>query len=57
MKTSTIALIFSIILSLFVGFVDAFDAGDAIALIVGLIILFVVILAILGYCARKRAGS
>eukprot|EP00028_Trichosphaerium_sp_Am-I-7-wt_P001984 CAMPEP_0168533866 /NCGR_PEP_ID=MMETSP0405-20121227/17441_1 /TAXON_ID=498012 /ORGANISM="Trichosphaerium sp, Strain Am-I-7 wt" /LENGTH=59 /DNA_ID=CAMNT_0008560227 /DNA_START=52 /DNA_END=231 /DNA_ORIENTATION=- len=35
----------------------AFDAGDGIALVLFLVIGVVGILAVLGYCARRRAGA
>lgn len=43
------------LLSLFLPGVEAFDAGDAIALVLGLIIGILGICACLGYYARKRA--
>lgn len=48
-------LIFAILYSLIPG-VAAFDAGDAIALVLGLVLGILGICACLGYYARKRAG-
>lgn len=48
-------LVFLLICTLIPG-VSAFDAGDAIALVLGLIIGILGICACLGYYARKRAG-
>lgn len=44
------------ILSLFLPGVEAFDAGDAIALVLGLIIGILGVCACLGYYARRRAS-
>lgn len=44
------------ILAFLVPGVEAFDAGDAIALVLGLVIGILGICACLGYYARKRAG-
>jgi hypothetical protein len=52
---SIVQLIFVIFCSLIPG-VAAFDAGDAIALVLGLIIGILGICACLGYYARKRQG-
>ena len=48
-------LVIAFLCTLFPG-VAAFDAGDAIALVLGLIIGILGICACLGYYARKRAG-
>ena len=49
--------LFVILLGLFVPTVSAFDAGDAIALVLGLVIGILGICACLGYYARKRSGA
>lgn len=54
---SFLALLLAVVLASFVPSVAAFDAGDAIMLIVGLIALFVVIFAVLGCVARRSSGT
>ncbi|CAL1541795.1 unnamed protein product [Lymnaea stagnalis] len=44
------------VLALFLPGVAAFDAGDAIALVIGLIVGILGVCACLGYYARKRAS-
>jgi len=45
------------LISLFLPGVEAFDAGDAIALVLGLIIGILGICACLGYYARRRSSG
>lgn len=45
------------ILTLFIPGAEAFDAGDAIALVLGLVIGILGICACLGYYARRRASG
>jgi uncharacterized membrane protein len=52
-----VALLIAVFMATFVPSAAAFDAGDAIMLIVGLIALFVVIFAILGCISRRGQTS
>ena len=54
--TMNVALIIFLFLASFIPGVAAFDAGDAIALVLGLIIGILGICACLGYYARRRAS-
>ena len=51
----TFLLVIFVLTLVFPG-VEAFDAGDAIALVLGLVIGILGICACLGYYARRRAG-
>lgn len=53
----TLLLVLVTLIGLFVPGVAAFDAGDAIALVLGLVIGILGIFACLGYYARKKGGS
>lgn len=50
-------LFFSVVFAAFIPSVAAFDAGDAIALILGLVIGILGICACLGYYARRKASG
>lgn len=52
-----VALLLAVFLATFVPSAAAFDAGDAIMLIIGLVALVVVIFAVLGCVARRGQTS
>lgn len=52
-----VALLLAVFLAAFVPSAAAFDGGDAVMLIIGLIALVVVIFAVLGWVARRGQTS
>lgn len=52
-----LALLLAVFLAAFVPSAAAFDAGDAIMLIIGLVALVVVVFAVLGCVARRSQTS
>ena len=57
MENAYFLLVIVALLGLFVPGVAAFDAGDAIALVLGLVIGILGIFACIGYYARKKAAA